>query len=292
MEQLNDVQSNTTLERRIRSQYEALPSSERALADLILEYPGDILLYSATALSERAKVSKAAVTRLIKRLGYGDYREMQRSVRQAQEEGDPLYLNTSMITPAQGGDSLIRHLNQDLSNLRETFQALEAADIDAVAERMRTARQVWVVGFRNSYFFASYVRRLLIQVRPNVTLLPSPGQVMVEDLAGMGPEDLVFAVGLRRRTPKLLKLMEVVHGKDVPIAYVTDRTAVVTSKLATWTLHCQIRGTSLFDSYVGVISLLNYLCTEVVAETAESGRNRIGEIEDMMWLMNEIDWGT
>jgi DNA-binding MurR/RpiR family transcriptional regulator len=278
-----------TLEKRIHAYYEALPASERALADLILEFPGDILFYSATALSERAGVSKATVTRLVQRLEYEDYREMQREVREAQETGAPIYLNTSAITPAREGDSLQRHLERDLMNLRQTFEGLNPADLDDIAQRVINAGRIWVLGFRNSHFFAAYVRRQLIQVRPDVVLLPAAGQVMMEDLAGAGPEDLVIAVGLRRRVTQLRRAMEVLNGLGVPIAYVTDRVAVATKKLATWTIACQTRGTSLFDSYVGVISVLNYLCTEVVALSGESGRVRLGRIEDLMELMDEID---
>jgi DNA-binding MurR/RpiR family transcriptional regulator len=39
-----------SLERRIRSHYGTLPESERRIADLILEFPGEIAAYSATEL--------------------------------------------------------------------------------------------------------------------------------------------------------------------------------------------------------------------------------------------------
>lgn len=278
-----------SLEKRIHVRYQQMPGSERALADVILEYPGDILLHSATSLSERAQVSKAAVTRFVQRLGFKDYREMQREVREAQMAGEPIYLNTALVTPARAGDSLNRHVEQDLENLRQTWKSVEADKIDEVVKRILSARRVWVLGFRNSYFFASYVRRQLIQVRPDVTLLPVPGQVLTEDLAGMGHDDLLFAIGLRRRTPPLRRIMEIAHNRSVPVAYVTDRRAVTTPKFATWTFACQVRGISLFDSYVGVISVLNYLCTEVAAEAGRLGRRRLKQIEDLMELAGEID---
>jgi len=278
-----------TLERRIQAQYERMPGSERPLADLVLEYPGDILLHSATSLSKRAKVSKAAVSRFVKRIGYGSYGEMQREVREAQDAGEPIYLNTANITPAREGDSLRRHLEQDLMNLRQTFEALRPEDVDAVVNRVISARRVWVIGFRNSHFFAAYIRRQLIQSRPDVVLLPAAGQTLMEDLGAATPDDLMIAVGFRRRPPQLRRVMEVVHGLGVPIAYVTDRVAVATTRLATWCFPCQVRGMSLFDSYVGVISLLNYLCTEVAAQTGESARVHLSRIEDLMELMGEID---
>lgn len=281
-----------TLERRIQGQYDALPGSERALADLILEFPGDLLVYSATELSERGGVSKAAVTRFVKRLGYEDYREMQREVREAQEAGEPIYLNTSLIKPALDRNSLQQHLERDIANLRQTFEAVNSDHLDEVVRRAFGARRVWVMGFRNSYFFAAYIRRQLIQVRSDVMLVPAPGQVLMEDLAGMTSDDLMIVVGLRRRTPQLQRAMEIIRDLGVPTAYITDRVAVTTPKLATWTFPCQVRGMSLFDSYVAVMSLVNYLCTEVVAAAGEAGRERLGRIEDLMDMMGEIDPGN
>lgn len=279
------------LEKRIHAHYENLPASERALADLILEYPGDILLYSATDLSARASVSKAAVTRLIKRLGYSDYREMQREVRDAQETGEPIYLNTSLVAaPAGNSQSIERHLGRDLENLRQTLQAVNPRELDQIVARAATAPRVWVIGFRNSHFFAAYTRRQLVQVRPNVSLVPMPGQVLMEDLSHVSPEDLVIAIGLRRRPPLLGNTLRILNQEiGVPIAYITDHMAVSTKKLATWTIACQTRGVSLFDSYVGVISILNYLCSEVVATLGESGRAQLGRIEDLMDMLGEIE---
>ena len=277
------------LERRIQEQYERMPPSERALAELMLEYPGDLLFYSATALAGRARVSKAAVTRLVKRLGYGDYRELQREVRDAQEAGEPIYLNTSLVQPPLKDDSMNMHLERDVMTLRQTFEGLNPQDLDEIAARAVSARRVWVIGFRNSYFFASYVRRQIIQVRPDVTLLPMPGQLPAEDLAHAAGDDLAIAVGLRRRPPQLRTLMTQLNELGVPIAYVTDRGAVSTKRLATWQLACQTRGMSLFDSYVGVISVLNYLCTEIAALAGETGRERLRRIEDLMDEAGEID---
>ena len=277
------------LETRIHGLYDDLPGSERALADLILEFPGDLLVYSATELSERGGVSKAAVTRFVKRLGYQDYREMQREVREVQEAGEPIYLNTGLLGSKVDRVRLQQHLDRDIANLRQTFEAVNPDDLREVVRRCLAARRVWVLGFRNSYFFAAYIRRQLIQVRSDVTLVPAAGQVLMEDLGSMTPEDLMIAVGLRRRTPTLGRAMQIVRDQGVPIAYITDRVAVTTPKLATWTFPCQVRGMSLFDSYVAVMSLANYLCTEIVSEAGERGREQLNRIEDLMSLMGEID---
>src|SRR5690606_30877121 len=98
------------IERLIRSKYDEMPGSQRALADRVLEYPNEVLLYSATELADRVGASKAAVSRFVKRLGYADFREMQREIRHAQMTGDPIFLSAR---PEQGQSSLSRHLEHD-----------------------------------------------------------------------------------------------------------------------------------------------------------------------------------
>jgi DNA-binding MurR/RpiR family transcriptional regulator len=278
-----------TLDHRIRSIYDQLPTSERALADLLLEFPGDVAIYSATDLAKRAEVSNAAVTRLVKRLNYADYKEAQREVREQQAAGQPIYLNNSLVQPPTHGDSLQQHLEQDLVNLRVTIEGLNPRDLEDAVRAILKADTIWTLGFRNSHFFASYLRRQLIQARPNVIELPVPGQVIMEDLGAASAKDLVIIVGLRRRAALTGKIMAHLQRCGVPMIYITDHRAVTTAKLATWTFPCQVRGVSLFDSYVGVTSLLNYISTEVMAQAGNAGRKRLNAIEQALDATGEID---
>jgi DNA-binding MurR/RpiR family transcriptional regulator len=278
-----------TLDLRIRSAYDDLPKSERAVADLMLEFPGDVAIYSATELAERTMVSNAAVTRLVKRLGYADYREAQREVRAQQATGQPIYLNNSLVQPPSQGASLTQHLERDILNLRATFEGLTPKDLDEAIRAILKAEQVFTLGFRNSYFFASYLRRQLNQVRPSVHLLPLPGQVVMEDLGAATQKDLVIAIGMRRRVALISPAMKLLQARKVPVLYITDHRTVRTAKLARWVFHCHARGVSLFDSYVPVISLLNYLSTEVMAQAGAGGRKRLKQIEDALDACAEID---
>lgn len=274
---------------RIHKHYSDLPSSERPLADLLLEFPGDIVLYAAGELAERAGVSNAAATRLIKRLGYRDYREVREAVRAAQASGQPLYLNNSMPSAPASDDSLDRQLAQDAANLRVTYDDIDRKALAQAIEAIGKAANVWCIGFRNSYFFAAYVRRQLVQARPGVHLLPQPGQVLMEEVAGIDTGDVVLVVGLRRRAELTATAMAHLSSRGVPILYVTDHRADRTARLATWVLRCRTRGVSLFDSYVGVISVLNHVCTEVVAYGGEATRRRLAAIEEANAESGEIE---
>ncbi len=281
-----------SIERRIRALYEEMPGSERALADRVLEYPGDVLLCSATELAELAGASKAAVSRFVRRLGYEGYRDMQREIRDAQSTGDPLFLTTGQIGERKAEDPLHVHLERDMRCLRETLSRLDESVVNTVIARIASARRVVCIGFRNSYFFAAYARRQILLVHPATDLVPADGQTLIEDTGNLGPEDLLLVFGFRRRPLLLRRFMELMHGRGIPIAYVTDRQSVTNTKFATWVLPCEVHGTSLFDSYVGVISLINFICTRVSVAAGAPGRRRLRQIEELGELLGELDGGN
>ncbi|GAB5374639.1 MAG: transcriptional repressor QapR [Acuticoccus sp.] len=277
------------IERRIKAVYDEMPGSERALADRVLEYPGEVIVCSATELAALSGASKAAVSRFVKRLGYADFREMQKEIRNAQTTGDPIFLSAGTQRTAGKANALAAHVENDVDCLRQTLELVDEATALEVAEAIVAARRIVCVGFRNSQFFAAYARRLFVHVRGNVSVLPGPGQTLMEDMADLGREDLIFAIGMRRRPPTLGRLMALMHGRGVPIAYITDRRAVTTSRSARWVLPCHVRGTSLFDSYVGAISLINFLGTRATQAAGRDGRRRLGKIEEMLDVLEELD---
>ena len=264
----------------IRDNYAQLPSSERRIADLILEFPGDVGAYSATELAGLAKSSKAAVTRLTRRLGFSSYEEARRSARNVREWGSPLYMLSQQTEAVVPTDSKLKdHLESDFKNMARTFDSLDSTEIDEVVEAIVKARRVWLIGYRNSHFLASYARWQFIQVRDHVTVLPSGGETLAEHIASMSQDDVVIIIGFRRRVPAMRRFMETVAARGVPMAYLTDPTVRETASLARWTLIAHVAGIDVFDSYSAALSLIHYMSTAVVTRTGAKGRKRLQNIE-------------
>ncbi|MCP5074171.1 MAG: MurR/RpiR family transcriptional regulator [Rhodobacteraceae bacterium] len=278
-QEYNDV---GPLEARIRDGYASLPASERRIADLILEFPGDMAAYSATELAELAKSSKAAVTRLTRRLGYTSYEEARRSARESRDWGSPLYRLSHERDESLPTDSkLKRHLDTDIANMIATFDGLDNHVIEDIVEAIVAARRVWLIGFRNSAFLASYAKWQLIQVRDDVAVLPSGGETLAEYLASMSSKDLIIVIGFRRRVQRLRRFMETAAELGLPMVYFTDPSVRETTSLARWTVLVNVSGVDVFDNYSAALSLIHYVSAEVVAKTGAPGRERLKSIETL-----------
>lgn len=284
----NDAATHTALEKAVRAQYASLPVSERRIADFILEFPGEVAAYTATELADLSNGSKAAVTRLIKRLGFANYDEARRAVRDAQTWGSPLYLMQKSHQPKDFAGRVQFHIDQDVQNITTTLQSLSPDSFRSIVDAICTARRVVCVGWRNSYFLAAYLHWQIVQVRADVSLLPNAGMTLAEDIAMLGEDDLLICVGMRRRVPQVEKVIAAANKQQAKILYVTDRTAGALSS-ATWTIPCSVRGSEPFDRYGAVLSLLHFISVAVVEKMGETGRKHLQSIEQLHDTIDEME---
>ena len=205
-----------SLEARIRKFYDLLPESERRIADFILDFPGEIAAYSATELSQFSGGSKAAMTRLVHRLGFENFEEARRTARDARVWGSPMYLMTKDPQPDSFRERLKSHLEQDVTALHRIFDALNEDQFTAIVERICAVKRVWLLGYRNSHYLAGYFRWQLIQVRGDVHVLPGGGETLAEHLSDITPDDLLIVVGFRRRTFEVRQVLGWAGRKKVP----------------------------------------------------------------------------
>lgn len=269
-----------SFERRVRACYPDLPKSERRVADLLLDFPSHLATHSATELARMSDSSKATVTRLIQRLGYTTFAKARNDVREAQQWGSPIYLDSN--APAEGsGDptALEAHMTADVEVIRKTLEGVDQQDIGEVVDALEQAERVLVIGYRNSALLATYLRSQLGLLRSAVELAPMHGETLAEGLYGLGPRDLLVAVGFRRRVPVLMSALEVVSRSGARIAFLTDPSGAHLSRDPNWVISCHCRGASIFDTYVAALSVINFLVSQLAGRLADQGRARLREIE-------------
>ncbi|HLS42296.1 MAG TPA: MurR/RpiR family transcriptional regulator, partial [Paenalcaligenes sp.] len=80
---------------RVRALLPELHPAERRLGDFVCDFPGELASFSASELAELAHVSKATVTRFVKRLGYENYEEARRHARAERSTGSRFFLASS-----------------------------------------------------------------------------------------------------------------------------------------------------------------------------------------------------
>jgi len=274
--------------------YDSLSARERLVADLVLEAPGEISMYPASELARLAGVSNSTVTRFVQRTGFDSYEEMRIAAREARNWGSPLFQASRPAPrpdgePDAGGDPIAAFAEHETAVLQRSLADLTAARIDEITTALLDARNLGFMGFRNSHYFAGYARWQFIQFRQRTRLIPGPGETVAERIADLGPEDVVFVVGIRRIVGKLTRYLEALSRRGVRVLLITDPSARVTPAYASWTITCPVETPHVFDSYSGVLAVIRLLAFETFRKSGKPGREYLERIETQHEVLAEFE---
>ena len=271
---------------RIDGRYGELSPQEQRAADFILDHMSDLAVYNASELARLSGVSKATVSRLFRRLGFQDSAEVREHARSLRSLGSPLGgPGASAGTPSR----LAAHAAAEQDNLRRLLATLEDGRLDAAARLVCAAQNVVIVGLRNSYPLALHLRQQLVQARDQVRLAPLPGQSLGEELAGLGPRDVVVLMGFRRRVSGFGDIVAAIRRREVPLVLIADSSARQYSDQATHWLECPVDSVSACDSYATAMSLVNLLATGAMGAQVRESRTRIAAITSVYEDLEELE---
>ncbi|VYT95195.1 MurR/RpiR family transcriptional regulator HpxU [Metakosakonia massiliensis] len=274
------------LDARLKGQYAALSPQEQRVADFIFDHFDDLISYNSAELAQLSGVSKATVSRLFKRLGYEKYKDMRDELRTLRQSGMPLADHRDAV---QGNTLLARHYKQEMANLTQWVNALDAQQFAGAIAGMVEARRLVVIGMRNSWPAALHLRQQLLQARGQVQVLPQPGQSLSEELVDLTADDVVIVMAFRRRPRIIRPLLQQLQRDGIPVLLMCEPQAHALLPLTRWRLCAPLDSVSAFDSYAAVNSLINLLANAFLHETLERGRPRIHRIADLYQQLDELE---
>lgn len=270
---------------RVRSALPTLHPAERRLGEFVCDFPGELASYSGSELAALAHVSKATVSRFVQRLGYDSYESARRHAREEKQTGSRLFLASA--TKAGAVQTVQAHIAQGIANLEASFLAINDAQIDSVTQALLEARKVWVVGFRASQPFASYLQWQLTQVLENIVAIPGAGQTLGEHLVSFAPQDVVIVFGLRRRVARMHLLLTEIQRSKAQLLYITDE-GVPFQAGASWHFRCQSLAPGPLFNHVAVIAVCHLLATRAIERAGTAGRHRLRGIETLNDSLEEL----
>ena len=283
----HEPHAESDIQTRIDSGYGELTPQEQRAADFILDHLDDLAVYSATEIAASSGVSKATVSRLFRRLGFADAQDVREHARALRRRGVPV--GPAVDVAAGLADHVAGHLAAERANLEAMLAGLAEGRLEAAAALLAGAREVVVMGFRNSYPVALHLRQQLVQVRAGVRVAPTPGQSVGEELAELGPRDAVVLVGFRRRPAGFAEVLAALETQGVPVVLVVDPATRLPVAPTTRVLSCPVDSVAAFDSYGAAMSLANLLAAAVLAVAPGAARSRIGGITSLYASLGELE---
>lgn len=272
----------TTLEQLVNRRYATLSSSEKRVADVVLESGGIGIMasYTATELADVAAVSKPTVTRFVQKLGLPSFREF-RSLARPLVPGSPMELLQRELSVTAGDLGVLVNETRasDVLNIQRTYAGIRLSELERVVDLLVGARELLFVDFRKNNSLAVYATALLNAVRPRVRSLPEKATSPADGFLDLSKSDVVVMFPFRRAQQDHARTSEAVVNRGATLVTIGDRYPNPASRLADVHLSTATDGPSVFDSLAAAMSLVGLVATAAANRIGEDAQKRLGVLE-------------
>jgi DNA-binding MurR/RpiR family transcriptional regulator len=265
---------------------DALPASQRRVADLVVDDPESVAFGTLGSVAERADTSTPTVIRFAAQLGFDGFTALRDTVRD--EVSHRLRSAVGRVRQPREGPLIDQALAVERTNVERTFAALDDRTLDRAAELLADVdRRVWVLPSTQVAGVGSLLADNLAICRPRVVLLEGTEFRVQTVLTGLEPGDVLVSLDVQRHEGWLVRVQRSAVGRGaVPLA-LTDRLpcSLDLSGGAAFTFACDT--TSPFDSQVGLVALGNLLVSGVVERLRASVAERVDALE-RTWVRSHL----
>jgi RpiR family carbohydrate utilization transcriptional regulator len=248
----------TALELRFSRAQNHLSSSRKKLLRLILENPEDTFFLSSRELATRYDVDAATIVRTIQALGYGKFAEFAADLRSHFITRITPYslLKAASREKRTLNDRIQNSLELDLRNLQTLRSTVNAQQIIALAQRVKRARRILVIGIDLAASLSWHLAYGLMSLG-FAAESPVGGTGNIQKrVRSLTSKDLLIAIsykqGLRETVEAALRAQKqgvptfgITDGEETPIARICDSVSIT-----------PVGSVSFANSYVAPMALL------------------------------------
>jgi len=236
-----------------------------------MSHPNDMALETIAVIAERAEVPPSSLIRFAKSFGFSGFSKMQKVFQQGLVDSTSDYrlrvqaMNLQISQHAEVTQSNLDHfINGGIDALHKLRESVTDEQIENAAVFLSKANVVHVAAQRRSFPIAAYLTYALSHLGvPNV-LLDSLGGMFAEQGKTVREGDVLLAVSFSPYSNEVLKLVEVVHARDVRVIVITDTILSPLAALADVSL--EVKETEVFGFRGLVLSALMCLPLSLIVE--------------------------
>lgn len=270
---------------RLKSEIAGFAPQMNAAAKYLLDHPADFGLDPIRETARKAGVSTYTFVTMAKYLGFASFEELRAPFRAALVANTPGPANpgwleelrargTSGVAFADAAHNALSVVNRTLEN--QTLEELEAA-----ADTMTKARNVYLTGVRASYAMAYYLHYVGRMALPGMDLIPRNMGSAIDDLNDAGPGDVLVAIAVTPYSRETIEACQFAQGKGLKMIMISDSAVVVPDLRPDHNLVASVLTSHDFACYSGLTVLIEVLIALLIQRSGDSARARIAAYDSL-----------
>jgi DNA-binding MurR/RpiR family transcriptional regulator len=258
-----------------RRRRELTPAELRVAQALLGDYPA-AGLQPIARLAEVANVSSPTVLRLVTKLGYGGYPQIQKALRAE--------LSARTAGPLEDypseGEPLTVQARSFGSALAESLRAQDQSELAAAAGLLADrGRGILVTGGRFSWTLAAHLATFAGLLRPHVSHVPNEPGARASALLDVDETTVVVAFDYRRYQRDTIAFGRAAAGQGASLIVCTDPYLSPLASSAEVLLTTTVEGPPPFVTLVPAFALVETLILGVVERGGKESQHRVAAFE-------------
>ena len=259
------MQPSDPLREQMIAQYDAMSAQLQQAARYVLEHPEEVALVSMREVARLAGVQPATMTRLAKFLGLPGYDELRAQHAAALRQGGDGFaakVRQRVDGSERGVSDTASHMLQGLSaQLAKLCEPESLRRLEATADRLRSARKVYVLGLRSSHAVAWHFHYVMTLLGERSVHLDGPGGTGGDALIRATSEDVMLVISIKPYATGALELAQRAKEKGVGIVSITDSEVSPLVALSEQTVFCPTESDSFFHTLTPALAVSEVLCS-------------------------------
>lgn len=264
---------------------ELSPAEKKVARALLASYPA-AGLESAAALAKAAGTSTPTVLRLVTRLGIGGYPDFQRRLREevTHHMSSPITRTEQATLDGEGPALLPVVLAEKIALIEKLAVSVPLSEFDrAVQVLSAKPRQVSILGGYFSRYLAVMLAMQLDQVIANVDFVAEPLGHDIGKLLKLSSGGVAVVLDFRRYELAAKQAADLAKTQGATLIVITDQGLSPAAENADIVLPVSVDGIP-FDSFVGLLVLVEALVEAVLIATGERGLTRMKQWEETVHI--------
>jgi len=256
------------LRQRIRERFPDLSPHLQRIARASLEEPNKFALNTTPVIALSLGVQPSTLIRFAKEFGFTGFTSLQKVFRQRLIEGDPnvrdQVLEQDKSTPTPDLQTVL--LNCANEHIRALEHMTANCDLDALntaIQYLRNANHIYIAGLRRSRPIAEYFHYGLLRGERACTMLDFSGGMAGPQIATIGLDDVLFAIGFTPYSKPVLDVVLDAHVSGRRVVALTDSPESPLAKYAEVFLQVGTDATNQFQPISAAIALVQSLAMGV-----------------------------
>lgn len=273
----------------IKKRFIRLSKGQRKVAQFVVDNPNVIASQVASEVGRLAGVSESTVIRFCYAIDLSGFSELQEKMKEfvIESGGIPSPKRKAAKKEKKNACNLV--MANDIDEISQTLQAIDENDFDRAVQFIHQAKQVHILGFRQSAPAAQWLFNNLQLLREQLFMMEFNAEKIAEQLSKMDEYSVLFVVALTKDSEDIIRVMDIAKKKNVKIIVMhCPSTQEAVSKYADVALKVDVEKIESVTCSIASFSLLHAIVECIVQQNKlHYGEQRQTQVEALR-LANQL----